>query len=150
MTIWADQRKGLGRVSTWARFGSPRTPVRFRTSPPTAVFFVSLQGMLQPARGQAVWDRYKSLGPRLVEALHSRRSEDSEPYTDATVDDCCNKFRAPVRRVAQRLRDYWGLFWGCSSVGRALALQARCHRFDPDQLHTRLGGEMGRHARFKL
>ena len=25
--------------------------------------------------------------------------------------------------------------WGCSSVGRALALQARCRRFDPGQLH---------------
>ena len=25
--------------------------------------------------------------------------------------------------------------WGCSSVGRARALQARCRRFDPGQLH---------------
>ena len=27
--------------------------------------------------------------------------------------------------------------WGCSSVGRAPALQAGCRRFDSDQLHTR-------------
>ena len=30
---------------------------------------------------------------------------------------------------------------GCSSVGRALALQAKCRRFDPDYLHQSMVGK---------
>jgi hypothetical protein len=35
--------------------------------------------------------------------------------------------------------------WGCSSVGRAPALQAGCHRFDSDQLHMISAGPRVQH-----
>ena len=34
--------------------------------------------------------------------------------------------------------------WGCSSVGRAFALQAKCRRFDPCHLHHLKGNCMKR------
>jgi hypothetical protein len=41
----------------------------------------------------------------------------------------------------------WQSFsWGCSSAGRAPALQAGCRRFDPDQLHKPVLGDVSRAA----
>jgi hypothetical protein len=41
------------------------------------------------------------------------------------------------------------LIWGISSVGRAFALQAKCHRFDPGILHHNTPTVMLRHCSSK-
>ena len=38
-------------------------------------------------------------------------------------------------RPTTQLAGYWFFRWGCSSVGRAPALQAGGHRFEPGHLH---------------
>ena len=39
--------------------------------------------------------------------------------------------------------------WGCSSAGRAPALQAGGHRFEPVHLHHTCGGQFGKGTRRK-
>lgn len=44
--------------------------------------------------------------------------------------------------MRRRVHDVFTRIWGCSSAGRAPALQAGGQRFDPAQLHHSIGVEL--------